>query len=384
MLISKVMKNIMNADKGVGLSPLAVFMFILSVLYGLIVRLRNNLYSWGVIKSKQLPCTVISIGNLTLGGTGKTPMTIHVARVLKQWGYNIAVISRGYRGSAEKTGAIISDGHSLLLDVDAAGDEPIMMAVQLKNIPVLVGKRRFEMGMIAKTKFNSDIIVLDDAFQHLKIKRDIDLVLLDSAQPLGNTYMFPRGTLRESMKGLIRADAYIITRSKQETNSPLSYQSGFNLKETFPDRPVFKTYHTPYYFKVTTGSIFPLENINQISASENFEFLKNQKVLAFSGIAGNHHFRRTVESTQCVISDFMEFPDHYQYSNDDLKQIVLKAKKINVKYIMTTEKDYMRIYQSLPWFVDLVVVGVKIVFEEAAAFQKFLKSKLPDIVNLKK
>ncbi|MCJ7772280.1 MAG: tetraacyldisaccharide 4'-kinase, partial [Desulfobacterales bacterium] len=115
----------MNEDKGVGLSPLAVFMFILSVLYGLIVRLRNNLYSWGVIKSKQLPCTVISIGNLTVGGTGKTPMTIHVARVLKQWGYNIAIISRGYRGSAEKTGAIISDGNSLLLGVDAGGDEPI-------------------------------------------------------------------------------------------------------------------------------------------------------------------------------------------------------------------------------------------------------------------
>lgn len=384
MKITTIIKDIMYGDKCVDLSPMAIFLFILSFLYGMIVRFRNALYSWGIIESLRLPCIVISVGNLTVGGTGKTPMTIHVAKLLNQFGYTVAVISRGYGGDAEKTGAIISDGRSLLMDVDAAGDEPTLMAVHLKNIPVLVGKHRFEMSMIAKKKFNCDIIILDDAFQHRKLKRDIDLVLLDSTHPLGNTYMFPRGTLREPVKGLIRADAYIMTRSDPVTHSSLNGRFGTYLRELFTDRTVFKTYHIPYCFTVENGVSFPLETINQKTLSDDLSFLREQKVLAFSGIAGNQYFRRTVENTKCILYDFMEFPDHYQYSNADLDHIAIRAKKLNVDYIMTTEKDYMRIYKNLPWKIDLVVVGVKIAFEDDSAFQKFIKNNLDDVQNSKK
>jgi len=386
MQLELKIKQIMNGDKCVKISPMVIILSFLSIMYGNIVRLRHALYSWGFVKTKQLPCTVVSIGNITVGGTGKTPMTIYVARLLEQLGYNVAVISRGYKGKAENSGGVISEGDTFLMDVDDTGDEPIMMAVQLKNIPVLVGKRRFEMGMLAIQKFDSNIILLDDAFQHLKLKRDIDIVLLDSERPLGNTYMLPRGVLRERVSGLMRGDAFIMTRYDQKTDSSLNYQtvfSDFIIKEKISDGPVFKSFHTPYCFKVDKNSLFPIEKITQTSLSNDFTFLKHRKVLVFSGIAGNHHFRRTVDDTSCIISEFMGFPDHYRYSNTDLENIVSKAKTLKVEYIITTEKDYMRIYQSLPWPVDLIVVGVKISFEDDIAFQIFIKNKLEAIKKKK-
>jgi len=384
MKLKQKIKQIMNGDKCVKISPMVIILSFLSIVYGNIVRLRHALYSWGFIKAKQLPCTVVSIGNITVGGTGKTPMTIYVARLLEQLGYNVAVISRGYKGKAENSGGIISDGNTLLMDVDDTGDEPIMMAVQLKNIPVLVGKRRFAMGLLAIQEFNSNIILLDDAFQHLQLKRDIDIVLLDSERPLGNTYMLPRGVLRERISGLLRGSAYIMTRYDQKTDSSLNYQTDFSdfiLKEKKFDRPVFKSFHTPYYFKVEKDSLFPIAKITQTSLSNDFTFLKHRKVLVFSGIAGNHHFRRTIEDTSCIISEFMGFPDHYRYSNTNLENIVSKAKTLQAEYILTTEKDYVRIYKSLPWPVDLIVVGVKIGFEDEKAFQAFIKNKLENNEN---
>jgi len=382
MTVNHKIRWIMSRSRYKENSLLAVSLWLISILYGNIVRIRHALYTWGFIKKKRLPCIVISIGNITAGGTGKTPMTIYVARLLKKLGYTVAVISRGYKGKAEHTGGIVSCKDALLMNVDDAGDEPIMMAIQLKNIPVLVGKRRFEIGMLAHQKFDSNLVVLDDAFQHLKLKRDIDIVLLDSARPLGNLHMLPRGVLREPVSGLKRGDAYIKTRDDQKTvssSSRLKDLSDFILKEKIGNKPIFKTFHKPYYFKVEKNTCFPIEKFTQEILSNDFKYLKHRRVLLFSGIAGNHYFRKTVKDIPCNIFEFLEFPDHHRYTNDELEHIALKAQQLKVDYIITTEKDYVRMYQHLPWPVDLVVVGVKISFEDEKAFQTFIKNKLINI-----
>lgn len=366
----------MNGDVRIKASLLSIFLWLVSLVYGLIIRFRIALYSWGILTKRNLPCFVISIGNITVGGTGKTPMTIYIAKMLEHQGYNVAIISRGYKGDAEDKGGIISDGKTLLMDVHAAGDEPLMMAVRLKNIPVLAGKRRFDMGMIAKRKFNCDIIVLDDGFQHLKLKRDIDIVLLESRYPLGNSFMLPRGTLREPVHGLNRADAFIMTRSDQ-TEKPIDP----SIEDYLTERPVYKSYHTPYYFKVDKGSVLPLKEITTYHVSNDFTEFENHTVLAFSGIAKNHYFKNTIERMGFFISDFMDYPDHYPYSKKDLDHIVLKANQLNIDSVITTEKDYMRIYRHLPLPINLFVVGVKITFEDETAFRAFIKEKLESIRN---
>ena len=192
---------------------LGYFLSMASKIYGGGVKLRQKLYQKGLVKSKRLPCMVISVGNLSVGGTGKTPMTIYLANLIQDFGNKAVVISRGYKGRAEKAGGIVSDGKVLLMGPETAGDEPYMMAVKLKNVPVIVGKNRFEAGMLAVRTFKPEVLVLDDAFQHLKLERDLDLVLLDCQRPFGNGHMLPRGIMREPVSALSRADALILTRS---------------------------------------------------------------------------------------------------------------------------------------------------------------------------
>ncbi len=190
-------------------------LMVLSVVYGGLMCLRARLYEKGVLPSKTLPCRVVSIGNLISGGTGKTPMTILVARMIRDMGCRVVVLSRGYRGRMEKTGGVVSDGRTIFKGPDDAGDEPYLMARVLTGIPVVVGQRRYEAGMMAVKRFKPDVIVLDDAFQHLRLKRDLNLVLLDSRSPFGNGHMLPRGLLREPLSALRRSHAVVYTRSEQ-------------------------------------------------------------------------------------------------------------------------------------------------------------------------
>ena len=159
--IKKKIKRIMKSREKTRLFSLGALLFVFSMFYGGAVKLRGILFRKGVLRSKRLPCMVVSIGNLTLGGTGKTPMTIYLAKLIQSLGYKIAVISRGYKGKSERTGGIVSDGQATLMGPDKAGDEPVMMAAGLKNIPVIVGKNRYEAGMLAVKKFKPDILVLD-------------------------------------------------------------------------------------------------------------------------------------------------------------------------------------------------------------------------------
>ncbi len=347
-----------------------------SKIYGGAVTLRQKLYQKGVVKSRRLPCIVISVGNLSVGGTGKTPMTIYLANLIQDLGYKAVVISRGYRGRAEKAGGIVSDGQVLLMGPEAAGDEPYMMAAKLKNVPVIVGKNRWEAGMLAVRMFQPDVLVLDDAFQHLRLGRDLDLVLLDCRRPFGNGHMLPRGIMREPVSALSRADALILTRSDVVPDAKKVLQ-GIKYGYLTADKPVFKAFHVPYVHKVIKGESSIFDQKSQNVSICRPEFLKGRKAFVFSGLADNGDFHRTVQGLDCFVSGSMEFSDHHPYSGVDIENIFQSARKANADCLVTTEKDYVRISYRNTYPVDLVVLGIEITFgDDNDAFYMFIQSKL--------
>jgi tetraacyldisaccharide 4'-kinase len=359
-------------DNGVSSLFSLKFLFLLvSKVYGGAVKLRQDFYQKGFFKSKRLPCSVISIGNITVGGTGKTPMTIYVAQVVKQLGYRVAIISRGYKGKAEKVGGIVGDGHTLLMSCDSAGDEPYMMAKKLNNVPVIVGKDRFKAGMLAVKKFNTDVLVLDDAFQHMKLIRDIELMLLDYRCPFGNMYLLPRGPLREPIASLSRADGFILTRS--EPSESVSWKT---IGTIAGQRPMFRTFHVPYVRQIVKKNTSWYHNMFQDSFRNDLNSLIPPNVFAFSGLAKNQDFRRSFEVLKCNVVGFSGFPDHHRYSDQDLQKIIDSAKQSDADAIVTTEKDYVKIACRISWPMDLIVIGIKVGFEEEDIFVNFIKNKL--------
>ncbi|MBS0014384.1 MAG: tetraacyldisaccharide 4'-kinase [Desulfobacterales bacterium] len=351
---------------------LSRLLYAASRIYGGAVSLRNSGFDKGLLSVRRLPCPVISIGNITAGGTGKTPMALYMARLMRQMGYRPAVISRGYRGKAEKAGAVVTDGHHLFADCATAGDEPFMMASVLKGVPVLVGRNRFQSGMRAVAAFDSDVIVLDDAFQHRRLHRDLDLVLLDAAHPLGNRHVLPRGSLREPVSGLKRADAVILTRSP-------SREAGESLpREISGHVPVFCADHVPFLSGIYGQSDCLGKEFSGREGSEQLSFLGAARVFAFSGIARNQEFLNTLSGYVGSLAGFSPYPDHYCYSTRDLEQIEQKAISASADCLITTEKDYVRIAGRLPAGLPLVVMGVEMRFlnNDESGFVALLRRKL--------
>jgi len=362
--MGKAFKKIEAIIYDSGESPLFSFRTLLSMVskgYGGAVKLRRLFYKKNILTSKRLPCPIISIGNITLGGTGKTPMTIYLVQALKQLGYNVAVISRGYKGGAEKIGGIVSDGKVLLMTPEMSGDEPYMMAKRLKDVPVIVGKNRFRAGRLAISKFNPDVIVLDDGFQHLTLQRDLDIVLLDYHKPFGNRHLLPRGGVREPISALFYADAIILTKSDTMTDNETSSL----LRELRPyegGKPIYRSFHHPFVSKIINGKKKMFETKMQEALRQNSDCIKGRTVFAFSGLADNHNFLQTLKHLKCNVSGFMEFPDHHPYSEGDLHEILSAAKRSMSECLITTEKDYVRIAHKIDWPDDLFVVGIEIDF----------------------
>ena len=344
----------------------ASLLLLISLCYGGGVKLRRALYGSGIMGGKKLPCKVISVGNLTLGGTGKSPMTVFLAKRIQQMGYQVVVCSRGYGGRASQKGGIVSDGNHCLMAPEDAGDEPVMMAAKLKEIPVVVGKDRYRAGKMALRQFRPDVLVLDDAFQHLRLKRDINLLLMDSRHPFGNGYLFPRGVLREPASAISWGDAIILTRSNAACGEDPDHVP---LKPPgwHDNLPLFRTSHVPKIYRVIKGK--------QIAA--NPDILTGQRVLAFSGIARNDDFKQTIKKLGCELAGFLDFPDHYWYSDGEIQQISSMRTKAGAKYIMTTEKDFARIHRRIDNCPFLLTVGIDISFlKDDDAFTGFLKKRL--------
>jgi len=346
------------------------FLSIASRAYGWCVRLRTAAYDQGMIKAKRLPCVVISIGNVTMGGSGKTPLTIYIAKKLCHLGYRVAVVSRGYGGKAEKSGAIVSDGSQIFVSADVSGDEPYMMAQQLASTPIIVGADRYRSGKIAVRSFNPDVILLDDGFQHRRLARDLDLVLLDASKPGGNGYLFPRGVLREPLQSLRRGHAVILTRTQLDCEN-----SNTCLGSLLDPIPVFKSRHQPNIVKM-----IPAGNISEVypgseTLAQDLDVLKGKRVLAFSGIAANEIFFETLRDAGCRLVDGMPYRDHHRYRRSDIRRIRRTADDQQVDIIVTTEKDYYRLPEATDWGRTLTVVGVEIKFQNKD-FDDFLAGKV--------
>ncbi|BBO87786.1 tetraacyldisaccharide 4'-kinase [Desulfosarcina ovata subsp. ovata] len=368
--IEKIRHRIKAVMQNPARSPrfsLETFLLVLSMVYGAGMRLRARLYEIGWLPSRTLPCRVISIGNICVGGTGKTPMTIFVARTIRNLGYRVVVVSRGYHGRMETTGGIVSDGQSLLATVDDAGDEPYLMARVLKGVPVIVGSRRYQAGLLAVRRFDPEVIVLDDAFQHLALKRDLDLVLLDHQLPLGNGRMLPRGTLREPPTALRRAHALVFTRSREH---------GPRKRSIFPwtpRRPVFYTTHTPVIR--TDGASRAREPF--LTRVTDLSLLKGRKVFAFAGLADNEQFFATLEAHGCEMICRRSFNDHHYYGDQEIDALLETAQASGADSVVTTLKDYVKLAHRGPWPVAWIAVDVEINFlGKGADFRQLLRETL--------
>lgn len=289
------------------------------------------LYNKNVIKSRKIDAFVISIGNLTTGGTGKTPLTIAITNYLKSMLHkNTAILSRGYGGSLSvEDNNEISNGKEILYSPEQAGDEPYLIAFKTGFTPVITGKDRVKSGNYAVDKFSPEIVILDDGFQHLKLERNLNLLVIDADKRFGNALTLPAGPLRENIGEIIRTDKIILTCKKQTSNEKSEFADFLRLKY---NKPVFICnfkYGKPYNIK--TKEILP----NNV-----------KNVFAFAGIAHPGTFFDVLTEQGYNLMDKKEFADHYAYSVQDLEKIILQAKENNAEAIITTEKDYVKLIES--------------------------------------
>ncbi|TSA11170.1 MAG: tetraacyldisaccharide 4'-kinase [Deltaproteobacteria bacterium] len=379
------------------------FLSPLGYLYGQVMRLRSRFYEFGLFKTRSLPCRVISIGNLTLGGTGKTPVTMWLADYIRSKEKKVTIVSRGYRAKNKRPVSIVSDGQRILLGPDEAGDEPFMMARNLPGVPLLIGKERFLVGMRAIEDFSPDVVLLDDGYQHLGLARDLNLLLLRPVKPFGNGRVFPAGTLREPLSALKRADAFILTYAEEEAGSVMEEQRLF-LQERFPNKPVFVSYCKPVSFYLlnethmsysdekdnenrkrdsrdgcpTTNGDFVISRtgvspVKRVFTDEKKAHppseLKGKKALAFCGIAHPESFRKMLIRLGIDLVDFMDYRDHYDYHRGDLEKIEEKAARKGAEFIITTEKDAVKIGKPIELKIPVGVLKTEFIFEsDFAAF----------------
>ncbi len=360
-------ETIINNNKLEDTTAFESFLRFASKGYGLGVTVKNRCIDRQWMPVSQLPCPILSIGNITSGGTGKTPLTLYTARFLSRHGYRIAIVSRGYKGGAEKTGGIVSDGQTLRMSAQEAGDEPYMMASELRDTPVLVGKDRFRSARQAIETFSSNVIILDDGFQHRKLGRTIDLLLVDHHRSFGNRCLLPRGPLREPLTSIGRAHAIIETRAP--SGRPIGSDLQQTLRQIAPHLPVFQCEFRPFISDI----------IGEKSMPQTLDALKGTPVFCFSGLANNQNFYQTLEDLNFTMVGHREFPDHHWYDNTDVRTINDTAKRSQAKFLATTQKDAMRLGQKVRWTLPLVVFGITPHFgNQTDAFEQFIIDRLGD------
>src|SRR6266571_8947375 len=297
----------------------------LSHLYGLVMRARAALYARGLLKQQSLPCRVISVGNLTIGGTGKTPVVIALVTALRDRGRKVGVISRGYKRRSRTSILEISDGRTLRGDPGDSGDEPFLIAQRCPGVPVAVGADRPRVGRHLIDRYGADTLILDDGYQHLALQRDVDLLVVDAAAPFGNGYLLPRGRLREPLSSMARASAVLVTRASQAQRLD---ELKATVRAAAPAVPIWITDFAPSAV-VRVGS----------EAAVEPSALKGERVLAVSGIGNPESFRRLLAAAGAIVMDHCVFPDHHAYSVDDLQRVRCAAEQAGVDRIVTTEKD---------------------------------------------
>lgn len=314
-----------------------------ALVYTRAVQARLALYRRRFFRSQELGCPVVSIGNLTVGGTGKTPVAEMLARELQKRGRRVAILSRGYKSVPRPfiqrlrnkifrhldlfPPRIVSDGRSVLLDSRRAGDEPHMLAKNLPGVCVLVDKDRVKSGLHALRHFGSDVLLLDDGLQYQRLRHRMDIVLVDRQAPFGNEHLLPRGTLREPPANLRRASYIIVTKSGPEPDEALIRR----LRRLNRTAAIIECDHAPRHWQdLRTGEKFPLDH------------LKNRHVGAMSGIARPESFEEGVRSLGATVEITKAFADHHRFTKKEILRFLEWCDRRSLDALVTTEKDAVR------------------------------------------
>ncbi|MEM0964844.1 MAG: tetraacyldisaccharide 4'-kinase [Verrucomicrobiota bacterium] len=345
-----------------------------SYLFELIVRCRLFLYGNRILRNRPLGCLVVVVGNLTVGGTGKTPVVEKFARSLSEQGRKVAILSRGYKSkkepfykkwwrwishASEPPPRVVSDGKEVLIGPREAGDEPYMLARNLPGVHVLVDKNRVKAGAYAIRRFGCDTLILDDGLQYLPLKGSMNLVLVDKTNPFGNQRLLPRGILREPVSHLKRASYVFLTKSDGSSSDELEEM----VHRHHPEVEIIECEHKPTHLQ-------SLDLKEKLPA----DHLKGARIAAFSGIAVPEGFEGFLRDHGASIRYNRRFLDHHWFSDRDLENIAKRAKEMEVDYIVTTEKDAVRISKDydfgLPTYFLRLEIGLLSGandFEEAVA-----------------
>jgi len=343
----------------------------LSHIYGLVIQIRLFLFASGISRHHTLGCQVISVGNLTVGGTGKTPVVEIFARELQKAGRKVAVLSRGYKKAEPALlqrlidklllrelrcpPRVVSDGAKLLLDSAMSGDEPYMLASNLSDVAVLVDKNRVKSGRYAINKLGCDTLVLDDGFQYLALKHRLEIVLVDRTNPFGNECVLPRGILREPVKNIKRADFIFITKSDGSGTDELKQR----LRNLNPRAEIIECRHCPRYLQ----NIFSAER-------RDLDYLRDTNIAVVSGIADPEGFENGLTQRGARVVNQSRFADHHRYTQQEIIDIINRSMKSNAQAIITTEKDAVRFPKLERWDVPIYFLRVDIeIVSGAADFQ---------------
>ena len=333
---------ILERRHGVRATMLRGLLYGLSFVYERIVQFRLFLYRHRILRERTLGCLVVSIGNLTVGGTGKTPIVEKFARALRSGGRRVAILSRGYKSVPQPAAKrrfglfgkkvttpprVVSDGKSLLLDSLTAGDEPYMLANNLKDVVVLVDKDRVKSGLYAIKEFKADTLLLDDGLQYLHLKHRLDIVLIDRQAPFGNEYLLPRGTLREPRRNLRRASYIFITKSTGEPNDELIKR----IRRYNRTAEIIECAHKPLHLQdVFTGERLPLER------------LRDTYIGSLCGIAAPESFEDGLRKLGAKLEVTKRYTDHHRYTEAELQRFINRCIRRDLAMIVTTEKDAVR------------------------------------------
>ncbi|HXX43054.1 MAG TPA: tetraacyldisaccharide 4'-kinase [Chthoniobacterales bacterium] len=331
---------VLERRRGFRAAILRALLRALSFVYERIVQFRLWLYRKRIWREHSLGCLVISIGNLTVGGTGKTPVVEKFGRALQAGGRRVAILSRGYKSVPRKRTLldrlldrnvepprIVSDGKSILLDSLTAGDEPYMLAHNLKNVVVLVDKDRVKSGRFAIDKWKVDTLLLDDGLQYLHLKHRLDIVLVDRQAPFGNEFLLPRGTLREPPRNLRRASYIFITKNSGQPNDALIERIRLYNRTA----EIIECAHKPLFLQnIFTGEQLPLER------------LRDTFIGSICGIAAPESFEDALKRLGARVDLAKRYIDHHYYTEAELQSFIGRCTRRDLEMILTTEKDAVR------------------------------------------
>ena len=324
----------------------------LGVVYRFIIWVRNLFYDIGVLPSKELPCKVVSIGNISLGGTGKTPAVIALAKYFQKQAVSVAILSRGYGRKTKKT-VLVTDGNEIQSDWQSVGDEAFLIAHSLISIPVVVDKNRFRGGNFLIKNYNPDIIILDDAFQHRRIKRDIDIVLLNCIETLENHRLIPFGNLREPLGQLKRADIIILSKA--------------NLGDFPEDIHIEQFSEAPLHKAELEAETFLMDKDKTKVPVYNYH---NKICVMVTSVGSPDGVSKTADKMNLTVATHLSFQDHHVYNQRDCNKINKIVKEKNGDYILTTEKDIFKLCSvsgnnnGLSLSSKIYSLSVKFVFQD--------------------